>query len=680
MQLKAPITYNIYDGDKLVFKTKSATKASDYRVTNGKHLSIMAIDSIGNTKKLYADGGGVGELKVGDKVELRMGGDSKRGVVVSPPSNGKVSVEVEFTDVLSKRLTKMKMAFPISSIHKLSTMANGGGVETESTLRKRFEGYTDEELQIYNGDNAETLKNWNRKDAIQEAIDAVNEEGEEEERFTYKDIYTSQGGMTFETEEEVKKFIKRTKPFIRKQLKEGNFVVVFNGKEYYIAEKIKHNEYGNGGGVDSEWTVTIVYSSDNKRSGWSSDEVVDINVLANSYQSAEQKAMDKFKKTHSGKKGRVTSVNSNTHKFLDNAKMSKGSTIEGGVSEYALIEKWLVSSGREYDDWNWNGSTLTLIKYEDDSREKITKEELIEEGVFSEKYAKGSTVKSEIAHYKVNGHIFIDYDDAMNYCDKNKLSYSKIIKTKKYANGGGVGILEQRIALAKKKSKVAKDGKFFGSEVYLVLQHKTDTEEIFVISQFNYNNDRHNNQWNDYNIVFKTNEYANGGGVDNDRLWTYDIKEDRILIYPTIEFIGDEHNDIEDIKRQLRAEGYKQPFIVENSNYWTYDIKGDHILIYPTTEDDEDAVGYDVGSVMKQLRAEGYRQALVVTEKKYADGGGVGIELDYWKIKNVDKENNIYYTYLQKNVASPIPFDSVEITKEQYEKARKGFDYSIGGL
>jgi len=57
MQLKAPITYNIYNGDKLVFKTKSASKASDYRVTNGKHLSIMAIDSIGNTKKLYADGG-----------------------------------------------------------------------------------------------------------------------------------------------------------------------------------------------------------------------------------------------------------------------------------------------------------------------------------------------------------------------------------------------------------------------------------------------------------------------------------------------------------------------------------------------------------------------------------------------------------------------------------------------
>ena len=79
------------------------------------------------------------------------------------------------------------------------------------------------------------------------------------------------------------------------------------------------------------------------------------------------------------------------------------------------------------------------------------------------------------------------------------------------AKGGS--LLEQRIELAKKKSKVAKDGKYFGSEVYLVLQHKTDPEEIFVISQFNYNIDKHNNQWNDYNIVFKTNEMAKGGSL-----------------------------------------------------------------------------------------------------------------------------------------------------------------------
>ena len=48
-----------------------------------------------------------------------------------------------------------------------------------SDLRKRFETYSDEELQIFNGDNKETLEHWNRTDAIEEAIittlDEINE-------------------------------------------------------------------------------------------------------------------------------------------------------------------------------------------------------------------------------------------------------------------------------------------------------------------------------------------------------------------------------------------------------------------------------------------------------------------------------------------------------------------------
>ena len=43
-----------------------------------------------------------------------------------------------------------------------------------------------------------------------------------------------------------------------------------------------------------------------------------------------------------------------------------------------------------------------------------------------------------ISHYKIKNtnEIFVSYDDAMNYCDKNNLPYSAIIKTKKYAEGG----------------------------------------------------------------------------------------------------------------------------------------------------------------------------------------------------------------------------------------------------
>ena len=98
----------------------------------------------------------------------------------------------------------------------------------------------------------------------------------------------------------------------------------------YLKENLIKKSYKHGGGVGSEWTVTIIYPSDNKKSGWISNDSIDIKVLANSYESAKQKAMNKFKKIHSGKKGTVTSVNSNTHKFLDNAKLSKGSTVKGG--------------------------------------------------------------------------------------------------------------------------------------------------------------------------------------------------------------------------------------------------------------------------------------------------------------------------------------------------------------
>jgi hypothetical protein len=70
--------------------------------------------------------------------------------------------------------------------------AKGG--EVYGNLRKRFESYTDEELQIFNGDNEETLKNWNRGDAIEEAINSVLEESDE---------YAKGGEMRKPTNQEV---------------------------------------------------------------------------------------------------------------------------------------------------------------------------------------------------------------------------------------------------------------------------------------------------------------------------------------------------------------------------------------------------------------------------------------------------------------------------------------------
>jgi hypothetical protein len=82
--------------------------------------------------------------------------------------------------------------------------AEGG--EMESKLRKRFELYSDEELQEFNGDNSETLKNWNREDAINEAVQTTLDEAYEMGDDEYAD-----GG----------------------EVKKDKITLIFNGKEHH---------------------------------------------------------------------------------------------------------------------------------------------------------------------------------------------------------------------------------------------------------------------------------------------------------------------------------------------------------------------------------------------------------------------------------------------------------------
>jgi len=75
----------------------------------------------------------------------------------------------------------------------------------------------------------------------------------------YKNVFN---GYTFNTEEEAKKFIKSGKPFLRKQLREGNYALVYNGKEYFIAEvsKVEMASGGitaDGGDIESLYTKLV---------------------------------------------------------------------------------------------------------------------------------------------------------------------------------------------------------------------------------------------------------------------------------------------------------------------------------------------------------------------------------------------------------------------------------------
>lgn len=79
--------------------------------------------------------------------------------------------------------------------------------------------------------------------------DKYKKGGETDEgNFIYRDYYKGQG-IKFQSEEDAKEFIKLSKPFLRKQLKEGNLVLMYNGKEYFIAEKVMIDDYYAKGGT-----------------------------------------------------------------------------------------------------------------------------------------------------------------------------------------------------------------------------------------------------------------------------------------------------------------------------------------------------------------------------------------------------------------------------------------------
>ena len=65
------------------------------------------------------------------------------------------------------------------------------------------------------------------------------------------------------------------------------------------------------------------------------------------------------------------------------------------------------------------------------TKDKSIAEQLISDG-FVEKFADGG----DISHYVINGKVFVDYMDAVNYADQNNLSTDEIKKTKQYAKGG----------------------------------------------------------------------------------------------------------------------------------------------------------------------------------------------------------------------------------------------------
>jgi len=81
--------------------------------------------------------------------------------------------------------------------YELESYEKGGKVVKVSDIKKRFEKFTDEELQLFNGENEETLKDWTREDGIYGAVVIeINElESDEDDYVVVDDInYYAKGG------------------------------------------------------------------------------------------------------------------------------------------------------------------------------------------------------------------------------------------------------------------------------------------------------------------------------------------------------------------------------------------------------------------------------------------------------------------------------------------------------
>jgi hypothetical protein len=79
--------------------------------------------------------------------------------------------------------------------------------------------------------------NWTNQFAKGGSVD-------DEAMYSYPDFFRSQGGIKFDTEQDAMNFIKSGAPFLRKALRTGEAVIVFDGEQFYIAEKVK---YAKGG-------------------------------------------------------------------------------------------------------------------------------------------------------------------------------------------------------------------------------------------------------------------------------------------------------------------------------------------------------------------------------------------------------------------------------------------------
>ena len=137
--------------------------------------------------------------------------------------------------------------------YKGSKMADGGYMAKYYEVEYEINGtYYKSTYMLYPNDRIEKILPLAAKIISVKDADKMSDGGKMSEDgmmgiFNYVKI---KNYPTFETEEEAKKFIKKGKPFLRKELREGKIVLVYNGKEYFLADVKGEIKMDDGGYMD----------------------------------------------------------------------------------------------------------------------------------------------------------------------------------------------------------------------------------------------------------------------------------------------------------------------------------------------------------------------------------------------------------------------------------------------
>lgn len=153
----------------------------------------------------------------------------------------------------------------------------------------------------------------------------------------------------------------------------------------------------------SKYIVSIVYPTTSKNSGWASYDNVDIDVEAIDFSDAERKALIKFSNMHPNAKGKVTSVNTNERRFLDDATFKNGGTMSTDNKEM------LMNQAKE-------------LKHHADELMKVLKNAKDVEAWVVAKAERATTDLSDITHY-LDG-------EADKYRNGGRLDVGRYYKTK----------------------------------------------------------------------------------------------------------------------------------------------------------------------------------------------------------------------------------------------------------